>query len=114
MKENDIIRPVISEATSRNWKRLHSNGGGRLMSRANKQLSTKTILPVEYFSNKANIAGIQRFVSYCKERNYSVEEVIYSVGVRLLKEAELLEKEHVAATLRALTPLMPLTPLRLP
>ena len=114
MKENDIIRPVISEATSRNWKRLHSNGSGRLMSRANKQLSTKTIVPVEYFSNKDNIADIQRFVSYCKERNYSVEEVIYSVGVRLLKEAELLEKEHVAATLRALTPLMPLTPLRLP
>ncbi len=114
MKENDIIRPVISEATSRNWKRLHSNGSGRLMSRANKQLSTRTIVPIEYFSNKDNIADIQQFVSYCKERNYSVEEVIYSVGVRLLKEAELLEKEHVAATLRALTPLMPLTPLRLP
>ena len=114
MKENDIIRPVISEATSRNWKRLHSNGSGRLMSRANKQLSTKTIVPIEYFSNKENVADIQQFVSYCKERNYSVEEVIYSVGVRLLKEAELLEKEHVAATLRALTPLMPLTPLRLP
>ena len=105
MKENDIIRPVISEATSRNWKRLHSNGSGRLMSRANKQLSTRTIVPIEYFSNKENIADIQQFVSYCKERNYSVEEVIYSVGVRLLKEAELLEKEHVAATLRALTPL---------
>ena len=114
MKENDIIRPVISEATSRNWKRLHSNVSGRLMSRANKQLSTKTIVPIEYFSNKENVADIQQFVSYCKERNYSVEEVIYSVGVRLLKEAELLEKEHVAATLRALTPLMPLTPLRLP
>ncbi len=114
MKENDIIRPVISEATSRNWKRLHSNGSGRLMSRANKRLSTKTIVPIEYFSNKENVADIQQFVSYCKERNYSVEEVIYSVGVRLLKEAELLEKEHVAATLRALTPLMPLTPLRLP
>jgi len=114
VKENDIIRPVISEATSRNWKRLHSNGSGRLMSRANKQLSTKTIVPIEYFSNKENVADIQQFVSYCKERNYSVEEVIYSVGVRLLKEAELLEKEHVAATLRALTPLMPLTPLRLP
>ena len=111
MKENDIIRPVISEATSRNWKRLHSNGSGRLMSRANKQLSTKTILPVEYFSNKANIADIQRFVNFCKEQNYKVEEVIYSVGVKLLKEAGILDKSHVAA---ALEPLKPLTPLRLP
>ncbi len=111
MKENDIIRPVISEATSRNWKRLHSNGGGRLMSRANKQLSTKTILPVEYFSNKANIADIQCFVNFCKEQNYKVEEVIYSVGVKLLKEAGILEKPHVAAALKPLTPLMALKPL---
>lgn len=111
MKENDIIRPVISEATSRNWKRLHSNGSGRLMSRANKQLSTKTIVPVEYFSNKDNIAGIQRFVSFCKEKGYKVEEVIYTVGLRLLKEAGILDKSHVAA---ALKPLKPLTPLRLP
>ena len=99
MTKHDISKTTISEATSRNWARLHSNSSGRLMSRANKQLSTKTILPIEYFSNKENVGDIQRFVSYCKERNYSVEEVIYSVGVRLLKEAELLEKEHVAAVL---------------
>lgn len=111
MKENDIIRPAISEATTRNWKRLHSDGSGRLMSRANKQLSTKTILPVEYFSNKANIADIQRFVNFCKEQNYKVEEVIYSVGVKLLKEAGILEKPHVAAALKPLTPLLALKPL---
>lgn len=111
MKENDIIRPVISEATSRNWKRLHSNGSGRLMSRANKQLSAKTIVPVEYFSNKDNIAGIQRFVNFCKEQNYKVEEVIYSVGVKLLKEAGILEKPHVVAALKPLKPLMALKPL---
>ena len=114
MKANDINRPTISEATSRNWKRLHSNGSGRLMSRANKQLSTKTVVPVEYFSNKDNIADIQRFVSFCKEQDYSVEEVIFSVGMRLLKEAGIIDKPHVAAALRALTPLMPLTPLRQP
>ena len=90
---------IISPATSRNWKRLHSNGSGRLMSRANKQLSTKTILPLEYFSNKENIADIQWFVAFCKEKNYKVEDVIYSVGVELLKEAGIFEKEHVAAML---------------
>lgn len=103
MKDNDIIRHTISEATTRNWKRLHSNGSGRLMSRANKQLSTKTILPVEYFSNKENIADIQRFVEYCKEQNYTVEEVIYSVGVKLLKEAGIFEKQHVQKLLSSLS-----------
>ena len=103
MTKNDISKTTISDATARNWKRLHSDGSGRLMSRANKQLSTKTILPLEYFSNKENVSDIQRFVSYCKERNYSIEEVIYSMGVRLLKEAGILEKEHVAAVLKATT-----------
>ena len=101
MNDNGISKTMISEATSRNWKRLHSNGSGRLMSRANKQLSTKTVVPVEYFSNKENVAVIQRFVAFCKEQNYSIEEVIFSVGVRLLKEEGILEKEHVAAALKA-------------
>ena len=101
MTANDISKTTISEATSRNWKRLHSNGTGRLMSRANKRLSTKTIVPIEYFSNKENVGDIQRFVNYCKEQTYSVEEVIFSVGVKLLKEAGIIEKEHVAAVLKA-------------
>ena len=101
MTENDISKTIISEATSRNWKRLHSNGSGRLMSRANKQLSMKTIVPIEYFSNKGNVADIQRFVNYCKSQNYQVEQVIYSVGVRLLKEAGILEKAHVAAVINS-------------
>ena len=101
MTDNDISKTVISNATSRNWKRLRTKGSGRLMSRANKQLSTKTILPLEYFSNKENVGDIQRFVSFCKEQNYKVEEVIFSVGVRLLKDAGILEKPHVAAVLKA-------------
>ena len=103
MNDNGISKTTISEATSRNWKRLHSNGSGRLMSRANKQLSTKTIVPVEYFSNKDNIAGIQRFVEYCKKQNYSAEEVIYSVGIRLLKDAGIYEKPHVQKILSTLS-----------
>ena len=103
MNDNGISKTTISEATSRNWKRLHSNGSGRLMSRANKQLSAKTIVPVEYFSNKDNIAGIQRFVEYCKKQNYSAEEVIYSVGIRLLKDAGIYEKPHVQKVLSTLS-----------
>lgn len=102
MKGKDISKTTISEATSRNWKRLHSSGNDRLMSRANKQLSTKTVLPLEYFSNKENVADIQRFVNYCKEKNYDVADVIYSVGVDLLKKAGIFEKEHVVSTLNSL------------
>ena len=99
---------IISEATSRNWKRLRSKKSGRLMARANKQLSTKSILPLEYFSNKDNIADIQRFVGFCKEQNYKVEEVLYTVGLKLLEDAEIIDKPHVAAALRTLKPLTPL------
>lgn len=103
MTKNDISKTTISEATSRNWKRLHSNGSGRLMSRANKQLSTKTIVPVEYFSNKENIADIQRFVTFCKEQNYKVEDVLYSVGVELLRKAGIYGKPHVQKVLSSLS-----------
>lgn len=80
------------------------------MARANKQLSTKSVLPAEYFSHKDNIADIQRFVDFCKEQSYRVEDVVYSVGMRLLQEAGILDKPHVAA---ALPPVMPLPPLTL-
>ncbi len=102
MANNDINKPTISEATSRNWARLHSDSSGRLMSRANKQLSTKTVLPLEYFSNKENIADIQRFVTFCKEKNYKVEDVIYSMGVELLKKAKIFNKRHVQKVIESL------------
>ena len=73
------------------------------MSRANKQLSTKTIVPVEYFSNKENIADIQRFVTFCKEQNYKVEDVLYSVGVELLRKAGIYGKPHVQKVLSSLS-----------
>ena len=109
MKGNGISKTMISKATVRNWKRLHSKSSGRLMSRANKQLSTKSVLPLEYFSNKENVADIQRFVSFCKKQNFKVEDAVFSVGVELLKKAGILEKEHVAAVLDSLITLCSLS-----
>jgi hypothetical protein len=94
-----VQKGIISEATSRNWKRLRSKKDGRLMARANKQLSTKRILPLEYFSNKDNIADIQRFVGFCKEKEYKVEEVIFSVALSALRTHEISEKPHVKRVL---------------
>lgn len=93
---------IISEATSRNWKRLRLKKSGRLMARANKQLSTKSIMPLEYFSNKDNIADIQRFVSFCKDQNYKIEEFLYTVGLKLLEDAGILGKPHVQLALESL------------
>lgn len=92
MMKKEINGTIISDATSRNWKRLQQKGRGRLTSRANKQLSTKTILPLEYFSNKNNIIDIQRFAFFCKKNNYKIDDVIYSVGARLLKNADIFDK----------------------
>ncbi|MBR6438952.1 MAG: N-6 DNA methylase [Bacteroidales bacterium] len=86
---------VYSDATRRNWERLHSNHNGRLMSRANKQLSKKTIVPIEYFSNKENTVGIQRFVDFFKGEDYPVDAVLLSVGVNLLKKAQIYDRSHV-------------------
>lgn len=97
-----IGKNMISEATGRNWQRLQTNGNGRLMSRANKQLSTKTILPVEYFSNRKNIAEIQWFVERCMKQGYTAEDVVFSMGMRLLNDAGISEKSHVVQTLKSL------------
>ena len=107
MGSNDIHQTVISSATSRNWKRLRTKGSGRLMSRANKRLSTRTILPVEYFLNKDNIIDIQQFVALCKQKNYKVENVIYSVGVELLRKTGILVKPHVQKVLKEYSRIRP-------
>ena len=44
---------IISYATKNNWKRLNVKDSDieyRLSKRANKRFSTKSIIPVEYFS----------------------------------------------------------------
>ena len=66
MQEN-----MVSEATLKNWSRLGvdvEEQGKRLSSRANKRLSKKNILPLEYFSNKENIQSIIVIADYIKEK----------------------------------------------
>ena len=38
-------------------------------------------------------------MTFCKEKNYKVEDVLFSIGVKLLKEAGIYDKPHVAAAL---------------
>lgn len=86
MKIDEAKFSMISDATKRNWLKLHYNGDEKLKSRANKRLSEKSVLPVEYFSNKNNVTVIQQFVRFCKNHHFDVADVIFSVGMNLLSE----------------------------
>lgn len=103
MAHSEIQYPIISDATRNNWRRLHTAAAGKLTSRANKLLSTKVILPVEYFSNKDNILVIQQFISFCLENTLSVENLLFSVGISLLKRAGLIKKPHVQKLVKELS-----------
>ena len=92
MNGSDIKKTTVSKMTDRNWKRLHSRKNGRLMSRANKQLSDKLFLPLEYFSNKDNITIIQQIKALYLENTLSIPDVIYSVGMALLLKNGIAEK----------------------
>lgn len=87
MRHSKADVPMISDATARNWRKLNPNIGEKLTSRANKRLSKKSVLPVEYFLNKENVAVIQRFVDSCKEKKYKIGDVMFSVGMNLLSKS---------------------------
>ncbi|MBO4575158.1 MAG: N-6 DNA methylase [Bacteroidales bacterium] len=95
MKNEGNSKILVSDATARNWRRLHSDSSGRLTKRANKMLSTKTVMPLECFSNKENVVVLQRFKSFCLENTLSIKNVVFSVGVKLLHESGLYGKPHV-------------------
>lgn len=88
MRHSKANIPIVSDATVRNWRKLNPNVGEKLTSRANKRLSEKSVLPVEYFSNKENIVVIQRFVNLCKENKYKTCDVMFSIGMNLLTKSE--------------------------
>ena len=88
MRSDSEIVPIISDATINNWRKLHSDESLKLTSRANKRLSKKSILPLEYFLNKDNVVVIQRFVDSCKEKKYKIGDVMFSVGMNLLSKSD--------------------------
>ncbi len=90
----------ISDATIRNWEKLDTQSAGRLTARANKRKSKKRVLPLEYISNKNNIALVQDILDYVDENNIDIMSAIFSLGISLLKKADIYKKEHVISVLR--------------
>lgn len=46
------MKEIMSEATLKNWNRLNKTNKEKLTKRANKRLSKKKIILVEYINNK--------------------------------------------------------------
>ena len=65
----------ISKATKRNWDKLKNSGDDRLMRRANKSRSQKTIIPDDYV-----MAGsLPRFVEELRQQHYPINDLIFSL-----------------------------------
>lgn len=96
---SDVKQYGISDATVRNWGKLNTKSTERLTARANKRKSKKRILPLEYISNKENVAFVQATLDYIDENSLNILSAIFSLGISLLKRAGIYEKRHVAAVL---------------
>ncbi len=96
---SEVMEYGISEATIRNWGKLKTKSTGRLTTRANKRKSKKRFLPLEYICNKDNISFIQNMIDYIDENGIDIISAIFSLGINLLKQAEIYEKSHVTKVL---------------
>lgn len=94
------MEDLISSATRRNWEKLQVREvSGKLASRANKRLSQRQFMPLEYVSEKSNLPFLRGFLKLARLRQWAPEELLYTVAVRLLELKGLAEKPHVQAVL---------------
>lgn len=93
----------ISNATLVNWEKLNTKTAGRLTTRANKRKSKKRVLPMEYISNKDNIAFVQNILDFLDENSVDISSAILSLGISLLKRENIFNHRHVADVLKEYT-----------
>lgn len=79
----------VSEATSRNWRRLKTGTCGRLRHRANKSCSEKRICPLEYIDDRRNEKFAYQVLRICAEHDISRRRAVFSLAVNLLKQKDL-------------------------
>lgn len=84
--ETKTVNGLVSEATRRNWARLGVDANKRkCTARANKRLSDKHIMPKESFNDQKNIPYIEHFAQYAQENNFTIGEIVFSVGLELMR-----------------------------
>ncbi len=98
-RPSEMLQYGISDATRRNWEKLHTSAYGRLTARANKRKSDRRVFPQEYISNKNNVACISALLDYIDEKRLDIMSVILTLGTGLLKKTGILWERHVALTL---------------
>jgi len=84
--QNEIL---ISDATKSNWQRLNVSEedlNNRLSKRANKKLSPKKFIPVEYFNNNKNRTVLDKILFLSKD----VSTTIFSLAINLLQAVGLI------------------------
>ncbi|MDR3048874.1 MAG: N-6 DNA methylase [Elusimicrobiota bacterium] len=93
----ESIEHFISTATMQNWDRLHTiNINEKLISRANKKLSSKQIIPIEYFTNTDNVNSVMDLAEFITDNHFAINNVIYTLAMRLLKQEDInLDKANV-------------------
>ncbi len=90
---------IVSQATKQNWHKLNIKKKGKLTTRANKRLSQKNIMPMEYFYNVNNKKNIEVLLCIIKKEKWNITSVLLSLGINLLKKANLYQKKHVQKVL---------------
>lgn len=93
------MNQVISEATRRNWNRLNTAESSRLTKRANKRLSSKKIVPVEYFVNKNNQKTVLNILTVLDDSKYSIVDVLCTVAENLFDSVGILHNANVQRVL---------------
>jgi type I restriction-modification system DNA methylase subunit len=85
---------LVSNTTRQNWERLNvKDFSDRLTARANKKLSSKNIIPIEYFNNPDNFECVMELLSFVKSGNFQTKDVLYTIALKLLKQSGLINGE---------------------
>ena len=93
------VNTLISNATMRNWSRLNYSANAKLNSRANKKLSKKIIVPIEYFSNANNVKVVENIIEKVRQSNCDIFDAMYSLSINLLTKQNLIDKLHIQQTI---------------
>lgn len=93
------MNQVISEATRKNWERLNTTESSRLTKRANKRLSSKKIVPIEYFTHEENQECVADILSTLDISSYTITDVLCSVAEILFSMEGIIDKPNVRKVL---------------
>lgn len=89
------MEELISKATQNNWKKLKPNQNEKLTSRANKRMSTKKIIPLEYMSKKENLSQVTELLNLLRKNDWENGDIIYSLAINIINNYEISTQKNV-------------------